>query len=660
MLDLAKKRRRLIYLGIIFICFSSLALSVSGLFRFTTYVKKEEKPMLKEIIDEDSKRKQRLTQSPGTNDITQEIYGLYLPGYDGNGKEISVIRGAYTVFLDNRIYRITRPEIEFTGDNNDKENNQPTNVIITSDFGEIDKTNNKGFLYGNVITRLGEDLNIYTDDLQYLPYNKAVNSDGSVTVKGKQMKITGTGFEISLSDAKASIKNDPEMEIRSSKDDLFLFSDQAAVTNRSTAASIFIRASGELVFENKKKLATFYDNVRISKGKSTIFANKLEVPFDSKIESLQKVIASGNVMASDGEKNAKGERLTWDSEKEIAILEDEPVAEFFDSRVSITASTIKFSKAQGRMDVPVSGQLATVANIKTDNQDKKDVNKKAKSIFVSYGKNTTYENITINWKGKMSYEQNTNQAVFEDDVVVNKGGMKLYCGRLLVSFDDENDSLKYMEATKDIHLIQRKDDSFREARGDKLVWASTRNYVELFGNPLASVSDGDKQISAPKITFSEDESKVLAEGKGNLLAKSDSKKEDETAEFIEINWNKEMIYNGSNQTANFYEMIKVTKGKEKLDCDRLDVFFDDKDKIKKITAFGNVYIASPDSDNTEGLGSLLVWDLTDDLAELTGNPLAELRRSGARTFSEKIYFDIRSKRVHWEGRPHWKIIGALK
>jgi len=153
---------------------------------------------------------------------------------------------------------------------------------------------------------------------------------------------------------------------------------------------------------------------------------------------------------------------------------------------------------------------------------------------------------------------------------------------------------------------------------------------------------------------------MLAEGKGNLLAKSDSKKEDETAEFIEINWNKEMIYNGSNQTANFYEMIKVTKGKEKLDCDRLDVFFDDKDKIKKITAFGNVYMASPDSDNTEGLGSLLVWDLTDDLAELTGNPLAELRRSGARTFSEKIYFDIRSKRVHWEGRPHWKIIGALK
>ncbi len=135
-MDLAKKRRRFVYLGIIFICFSSLALSISGLFRFTAYVKKEEKPMLKEIIDEDSKRKQRqrLTQVPGTNDITQEIYGLYLPSYDDNGKEVSVMRGAYTVFVDNKTYKITKPEIEFTGDsNNDGNDHQSKGVVITAD-----------------------------------------------------------------------------------------------------------------------------------------------------------------------------------------------------------------------------------------------------------------------------------------------------------------------------------------------------------------------------------------------------------------------------------------------------------------------------------------------------------------------------------------------
>ena len=46
-------------MAIILLCFSALALSASGLFRFTAFVKKEEKPILKEIIDEDSKKKSR-------------------------------------------------------------------------------------------------------------------------------------------------------------------------------------------------------------------------------------------------------------------------------------------------------------------------------------------------------------------------------------------------------------------------------------------------------------------------------------------------------------------------------------------------------------------------------------------------------------------------
>ena len=48
----------------------------------------------------------------------------------------------------------------------------------------------------------------------------------------------------------------------------------------------------------------------------------------------------------------------------------------------------------------------------TSNEEKaKEYYKKAKSIFVSYGKNTTYENITINWKGKM-YTNRTQTRLF--------------------------------------------------------------------------------------------------------------------------------------------------------------------------------------------------------------------------------------------------------
>ena len=116
-----------------------------------------------------------------------------------------------------------------------------------------------------------------------------------------------------------------------------------------------------------------------------------------------------------------------------------------------------------------------------------------------------------------------------------------------------------------------------------------------------------------------------------------------------------MVYNGSNKTAIFYEMVNTVKGEDKLDCDRLDVLFYNKDEIKKVTALGNVYIESPGLDNIEGLGTLLVWDFSEDRAVLTGEPLAELRKSGARTFSEKIFFDMNTQRVHWEGKPRWQI-----
>ena len=655
-MGLSVKHRRFAYLGIIIICLLILALSISGLFRFTTYAKREKNPMLKEIIDEDSRKKQRISQGTGEQNISQEIYGIYLPTYDKNGNEVAIVRGAHTVFLDNKLYKIAKPEIEITTDNKkEKDRHQPEVIVVTSDFGEMDKVTNRGFLYGNVVSRLGDELKIYTDDLKFLPDDKIVYSDGPVTVQGNRMRITGDGLEVRLSDKIAVIKNDPEMEIISDKDEIFLFSDKGVVTNRNIAENIFIRCSGELVFENEREVATFHENVRITRGEATIFADKLVVPFDSKNESLKEVVATGNVLASDGEKNAKGEKLTWDSDKEIAILEDDPVAEFFDDKVTLTAAIIIFSKVRGKIEIPVSGQLTTVVNLGSRNKNKNNGNKKAESIFASSDNSKTSEKITVNWKGKMTFQQSKNQAIFEDDVVVSKGKTTLSCGRLLIIFNEENDKLEEMEATKDVHLVEGKVGSSREASGGKFIWASTRSYIELFGSPMASVTDGEKYITAPKISFSEDDKKVLAEGKGYLIAKGQIGKESKKPEPFEINWNKEMIYNGSGYMANFYEMIKVTKGNQKLECDRLDVFFDDQDKVEKATAFGNVYLASPDIDNTEGLGTQLEWDLVKGLAVLIGNPLAELRRSGARTFSEKIYFDIKTKRVHWEGRPHWQI-----
>jgi lipopolysaccharide export system protein LptA len=163
---------------------------------------------------------------------------------------------------------------------------------------------------------------------------------------------------------------------------------------------------------------------------------------------LEQVIASGNVLASDGEKNAKGETLTWDSENEVAILEDDPVAEFFDDKITITAPIIMFSKVHVKMDIPVAGKLTTIVNLKSKKQDKKNTNEKAKTIFAPSDKKAIFDTITIDWSGRMSFKQDTNLAIFEEDVIVTKEGTKLYCERLEIRFDNENNSLEELEATK--------------------------------------------------------------------------------------------------------------------------------------------------------------------------------------------------------------------
>ncbi len=654
------RKRSYIFLGIIVVCLLLLGLSLSGSLETTSYVKREGQPMLKQIIDEGSKRKQKRTLDYNPKDVSQEVFGLYLPNYDENGEEVSVIRGAYTIFLRNRIYRITNPEIEFASlGEGDENKNKPKNIIITSDFGEIDKVTKEGFLYENVVTRLENGVQILTDDLKYLNEEKSIYTNGFVTVKGEGMKITGSGFEVSMLDSKVRIKNDPEMEINSTGDILFSESEKTTpdpqsgeipTAGNNMSENLFIRSTDELVFEYKNKLATFYDNVRISKGKSTIFCDKLSIYFASGMHDVERLIASGNVLASDGEKTAKGESLSWNTLDQVAVLDDDPFAEFFNNNLTISAAKIKFFKEQSKMEVPVSGQLVTTAK----KQRKKSQGQKEKNDLPTFSsQELDMQDITITWKGQMLFNQESNQAVFEKDVVVNKEETKLYCDKLVITHDEEG-ALKNLVATHNVYLIEKQEDSQREAKGDKVIWTAQGNYTELYGDPMASVKDGEKDLSAPKISFSQNDQKMLAEGKGELIVKAHMKKEKDS-EFVYINWEDKMIYDGIIKTANFFGFVKVTKGNEKLDCDKLDVLFYDKNKIKKLIATENVYIASPDLENSSGVGSLLVWDFSQNVAVLTGNPLAELRRSGARTFSKKVFFDINTKRVHWEGKPHWLV-----
>ncbi len=594
----------------------------------------------------------------GTETVTQAVRGLTMPNYDTEGKEVVVMRGENTLLLNDNVYKIIAPEIEVLDSANTESGTQ--SLLITSRIGEMNKASDEGYLSDNVVVHLDPETRLNTDYLRYLPDKKFVHTDDPVTINGKGIKIVGQGCEIDLVNRKMWIKKDAEMEMDGVKNDLFFLSqDDAPHTARNhpdekgmgetPREKTFIRSSGQLVFDRHPDAnsMTFHDNVEVKKGSSTVFSDKLVVFLDPETKKTTQAIASGNVLASQGTKIAKGSFLTWDVHTQSATLEDALKAEFVEDNLNIDALKMIFYKDTGKIDVPSAGSLKTTMK-----------GKKGKKRTLS-GTEKDDKNISVKWEGKMNFHDDTREANFEKNIEVRKENSTLLCDNLKVTFTDHDYNLQTFKATEKIHIIDKKGNLFKEAVGDHVTWDAKNKVTILRGQPFALLREGNKrQILAPRVFFYEEGNKILCEGKGSLYEKTEEglSKENSEDTDIKVNWAKKMVYNDALKKTSFYEVVEVTKGGQKLNGDQIDAYLDDNGKIRKIIATGNVYFFSKSLSGSEGFGSLFTWDLAKNAALLTGNPKAELRKEGSRTFSEKVYFDMAENRVTWEGRPHWQFI----
>jgi len=601
----------------------------------------------------------------GKDSITQTVQNLSVPNYDEKGKEVLVMRGKSTFLLSNNIYKIIEPEIEVMDSESTESGTQ--SVLITSDSGEMDNTSNEGYLSDNVVVHLDPETQLNTDYLRYLPEKKYVYTDDPVTINGKGVKIVGQGCEIDLINKKMWIKKDAEMEMDGIKNDLFFLSKDSASQNDAQTSSedtilsgetgtteiplekTFIRSSGQLIFDRNTdtNIMTFNDNVEVKKGSSTVFSDKLVVYLDPETRQTKQAIASGNVLASQGTKIAKGSFLTWDVNTQSAILEDTHKAEFVKDDLNIDALKMIFYKDANKIDVPSSGNLNAKIKGKVDKKKTSAAKEKAEN------------NISVKWEGKMNFQEETREASFEKGIEVKREDSTLLCDNLNVTFNEHDYNLQTLNATEKIHIIDKRGNLFSEAVGDHATWDAKNKVTVLRGQPFAILREGNKrQILAPRVLFYEDGKSVLCEGNGSLYEKGDEtlSKEGSESSDIKVNWSKKMLYNDELKKASFYGEAQVTQGGQKLNADQIDTYLNNNKKINKIIATGNVYFCSKGLEGSEGLGSLLTWDLIQNVALLTGNPKAELRKEGSRTFSEKVYFDMAGKRVTWEGRPHWQLI----
>ena len=605
-----------------------------------------------------------------TDTIRQSVEELSMPSYDEKGKEVLVLRGENTILQNDNVYKIIAPEIEVL-DSADTENGTQT-ILITSEKGEMNNVSREGYLSDNVVVHFDVDTKLTTDYLRYLPNKNQVYTENPVTILGNGIKIIGEGCEIDLVNKKMCIKKDVVMEMSGMKNDPFSSpnkppkqddktSSEDAVSAEDTDAKevkeptdaktekTVIRSSGQLVFEKQvdSQILTFYEQVVMKIGATTVFSDKLVIYIDPATKQAKLSIASGNVIASQEGKIAKGNVLTWDVNTQSATLEDDrQAAEFVQEGLNMYAGKMIFYKNIGRIDAPSAGTL--------------QVEPKKKGAAVKNTEKSGVDVINIEWQGSMAYVSDAREAIFEKDVAVRKENSILTCDHLKVKLSDHDDSIMSLKGSENVHIIKQKEDGLvSEAVGDQIVWNVKNKISVLRGDPFVILKDGEnRQIFSPKVVFYEEAHNMLCEGEGSLYEKTDklNSQGDAENEDLKVKWLKKMFYDAGLSKASFYEGVEAVKGGERLNSDQMDAYFDGNRKMTKLIAAGNVYFLSKNLEGNEGLGSFLTWDFIQNTALLTGKPKAELRKGGSRTFSEEVYFNMAKNQITWEGNPHWQVI----
>ncbi len=123
--------------------------------------------------------------------------------------------------------------------------------------------------------------------------------------------------------------------------------------------------------------------------------------------------------------------------------------------------------------------------------------------------------VTVITSEKLTFDQDENHAVFEENVVVDDARMRLTTDLLTVFFTEDGDAER-VEARGAVHIEQ----------GEKQAWAGEADYdiesgeIELRDNPR--VRQGRDMLSGETIRFFRDENKMICEPRARLVLYPDT------------------------------------------------------------------------------------------------------------------------------------------
>ncbi|HOX36439.1 MAG TPA: LptA/OstA family protein [Candidatus Brocadiia bacterium] len=357
---------------------------------------------------------------------------------------------------------------------------------------------------------------------------------------------------------------------------------------------IDFRCSGPLEYTRDTKTLVMANDVVGNAPERGLFCQRLTVTLDelppspgrkSARMTLKQFTAEGKVVITQEQDKITGDTLNWENNLQIATLEGKP-CRITRPKTELEASKINFYQKSKRTTLAGPGKVLVELPEK--------IAKDTKLPSASESRQAE-----IFWNDEMIYDDQEKRAFFSNGVRIQRGSDSLSCDSLSVTFDPKNDTLKEANGRGNVKLgFKPKDKDSLVGTGDALTWDGQRGMFILMGETgrEAQIAQGSQSLKSRHIEFAEKDYTLKCVGPGfvRIQDKSDAAKGKSGGELVDINWQKEMSYQGEPiPVSRFIGDVKASRGGDELACKEMTVtFLKEKQEVDTITCSGESKIVS--------------------------------------------------------------------
>jgi len=234
-------------------------------------------------------------QNPLDEGTEQKILTFSLSGYSDSGKRSWDVKGdsadilrTNVILLDNVISH------SYTKGNT---------ITITADKGRFDKVKNSLLLEENVVGTTADGARLTTDSLSWNAQKEEVDTDDLVVITRENMEARGHGAF--------------------GQPDLKRVQLKKYVTVNLEPTTV-ITCDGPFQVDALNNVGIFNENVLVVDERGRIWADIIEVYFDSKTKTVIKVVAKGNVKIERGDNVTYSDQATYNAKSQLIILSGRP------------------------------------------------------------------------------------------------------------------------------------------------------------------------------------------------------------------------------------------------------------------------------------------------------------------------------------------------